>query len=67
MNTLERMEQNKKVYRNLYVLYEKGKLPKEYNMNEKGFIYRWINPFRRGSGFYVKKQYNVTKQEYHKL
>jgi hypothetical protein len=58
---------NKKVYRNLYILYEKGKLPKEYNLDGKGFVYRWINPFRRGSGFYVKKQYNITKQEYHKL
>ncbi len=58
---------NKKIYRNLYMLYDKGKLPKEYNMDKRGFIYRWINPFKRGSGFYIKKQYNITKQEYHNL
>ena len=40
---------------------------KKNNIDNSGSIYRWINPFTRGSGFYIKKQYDVKKSEYHKL
>jgi hypothetical protein len=63
----KRHYRNKEKYKTLYSIHKEGKLPEVYKFNEGGIIYRWINSFKRGSGFYIKKQYNISKSDYHKL